>query len=207
MIQLQGERIQSVAMSREARLNKYMKATLEYQKRKDVLRSMTCLYIIHSEKLYLEAGYSSIYDLGMKEMKLSKATISNYMSISKKFMNIETARSLFATDKNDFSYLQLFELKKLSLEEAQQLLADSTIKFDNTASEIKSAVASYLADKQAEKDRVKEDTIKPIKDAYEAFHGAFNKLYEKAGEEEKELLQQIMDSVVLIYNSNDRIFN
>ena len=43
-----------------------------------------CLYVIQNEKLYYEGGYSSVYDLGVNLLKLSKGTISSYISIAKK---------------------------------------------------------------------------------------------------------------------------
>lgn len=209
MIQVQGSKLESVSASREGRYKKYTKAAIEYQRRKDVLRTVTCLYIIQTEKLYLEGGYTSIYDLGMKVMNVSKGTISNYMGVAKKFMDVNTGRTIFASDQGDFSYLQLVELKKLKKEEAQELVQKGIVKYDSTAKEIKAAVADYLGHIKAEQQQVKEDSIKPIKDAYEGFHVAYNALSDRIGQdaESKKLLQDIMDSVVVLYNNNDRLWS
>ena len=57
--------------------------------------------------------------------------------------------------------------------------------------------------------REEEDSIKPIKTAYEGFHKAYNELCERVGDDDtnKNLLQSIMDSVVVLYNENDRLWN
>lgn len=210
MIQVQGNNMEnSVSATRQNRYNRFTKAALEYQKKKDIHRMALCLYVLQTEKLYLEGGYTSVYDLGTKLLKVAKGTISNYVNVAKKFLDTDTGKSIFATDKGDFSYLQLLEMKKLKKEEAQELVNSGTVTFSSTAQEIKGAVASYLGQIKAEQEKVKEDSIKPIKDAYEAFNKSYNELYKYIGEDDscKELLQQIMDSVVVLYNENDRLWN
>ena len=209
MIQVPGKQIESVSASRAKRFNKYMNAVVEYQNRKDVLRTLTCLYIIHSEKLYLEAGYKSITELGVNMLHLSRGTISNYMTVARKFMNLDTAQSVFASDNKDFSYLQMVEMKKLEKDEVFQLLQSGMISYDSTAKEIKNCVSEYLDKKKRASDQAREDEIKPIREAYEAFHSAYNDLSGSIGDDDqkKEMLQRIMDAVVFIYNSNEKLWN
>ena len=100
----------SVSATRQNRYNRFTKAALEYQKKKDIHRMALCLYVLQTEKLYLEGGYTSVYDLGTKLLKVAKGTISNYVNVAKKFLDTDTRKSIFATDKGDFSYLQLLEM-------------------------------------------------------------------------------------------------
>lgn len=168
-----------------------------------------CLYVIQNEKLYYEGGYSSVYDLGVNLLKLSKGTISGYISIAKKFLDTDTGKTIFATDKGDFGYMQLLELKKLKVDEAKELVNSGVINCNSTAQEIRLAVSEYLGRRQAEEQKAKEDSIEPIKKAYEAFHKAYNDISARVGEDttNKNLLQSIMDSVVVLYNENDRLWN
>jgi len=168
-----------------------------------------CLYVIQKEKLYVEGGYTSVYDLGVNLLKLSKGTISGYIGIAKKFLDTDTGKTIFATDKGDYGYMQLLELKKLKVDEAKELVASGKINYNSTAPEIKQAVSDYLGHRQLEEQQAKEDSLKPIKTAYEAFHKAYNELAERVGDDttNKNLLQSIMDSVVVLYNENDRLWN
>lgn len=209
MIQVQGNQMNNVSITRQQRYNRFTKAAIEYQKKKDIHRTALCLYILQSEKLYLEGDYKSVFDLGVDILKVSKGTVSGYVNVAKKFLDTNTGKSIFASDKGDFTYLQLLEMKKLKTEEAKELVNSGIVNYGSTAQEIKSAVASYLGQIQAEKDKLKEDSIKPIKTAYEAFNASYNELYEMVSGDDacKELLQKIMDSVVVLYNENDRLWN
>lgn len=168
-----------------------------------------CLYVLQSEKLYVEGGYTNIYDLGIKILKVSRGTVSGYVQIAKKFLDSNTGKSVFATDTADFSYIQLVELKKLKPDEVKELVSGGKVTFDSTREEIKQAVAAYLTDKKQEAAEAKEEAVKPIKDAYEAFHKAYNELVKRVGDDtdNKELLQSIMDSMVVLYNENDRLWS
>lgn len=210
MIQVDAKHINNtMSAEREKRYKRFTAGAKEYQNKKDIHRMALCLYVIQNEKLYLEGGYTSVYDLGTKLLGVSNGTISGYISIAKKFLDTNTGKTIFATDKGDFGYLQLLEMKKLKVEEAKELVSNGTITFNSTASEIKQAVSDYLSHIKAEEVQAKEDSIKPIKTAYEGFHKAYNELCERVGDDDtnKNLLQSIMDSVVVLYNENDRLWN
>lgn len=209
MIQVQGNQMNNVSATRQQRYKRFTNAAVEYQKKKDIHRTALCLYVLQSEKLFLEGGYKSVFDLGVDILKVSKGTISGYVNVAKKFLDTNTGKSIFASDKGDFTYLQLLEMKKLKTEEAKELVNSGIVNYGSTAQEIKSAVASYLGQIQAEKDKLKEDSIKPIKTAYEAFNASYNELYDIVSGDDtcKELLQNIMDSVVVLYNENDRLWS
>lgn len=194
---------------RQKRYNRFTAGAKEYQNKKDIHRMALCLYVLQTEKLYVVGGYTSIYDLAMKQLNISKGTISGYINIAKKFLDVNTGKTIFASDKGDFGYLQLLELKKLKVEEAQQLFNTGVINYNSTASEIKGAVSLYLGHKQAEEQQAKENALKPLKEAYEAFHVAYNELSNIVGNDTnaKNLMQTIMDSVVVLYNENDRLWN
>ena len=210
MIQVNANRInQNVSATRQSRYKKFTQGAVQYQNKKDIHRMALCLYVIQKEKLYVEGGYTSVYDLGVNLLKLSKGTISGYISIAKKFLDTDTGKTIFATDKGDFGYMQLLELKKLKVDEAKELVNSGTINCNSTAQEIRLAVSEYLGHRQAEEQKAKEDSIEPIKKAYEAFHKAYNDLSARVGDDttNKNLLQSIMDSVVVLYNENDRLWN
>lgn len=210
MIKRNVNHIQNVVSEeRKKRYDKFTNGAYTYQSKKDILRMALCLYMLQNEKLYIDGGYTSIYELATDLYKLSKGTISGYINIAKKFLNAETGRTIFATDKGDFGYLQLLELKKLKVDEAKELVESGLINYHSTANEIKTAIVTYQTLKKSEIEKEKEDSIRPIKEAYEKFHEAYNKLDELVGEEmeKKELLQSIMDSVVILYNENDRLWS
>lgn len=167
-----------------------------------------CLYVLQSEKLYLEGGYKNVYEMGAKILGVSKGTVSGYVAVAKKYLDSNTGKSIFASEKGDFSYLQLLEMKKLTKEDALQLVSNGSITYNTTVKEIKAIVAAHLGQIEAEKQQAREKSIEPIKTAYEAFHKAYNKLSECVGEDDtcKGLLQEIMDSVVVLYNENDRLW-
>lgn len=200
---------QSISAEREKRYKRFTAGAKEYQNKKDIHRTALCLYVIQTEKLYLEGGYTSVYDMATKLLGLSKGTISGYISIAKKFLDTNTGKTIFATDKGDFSYLQLLELKKLKVEDAKSLIESGVINYNSTANEVKQAVNDYLSRIKAEEAQAKEDAIQPIKKAYEDFHKAYNELCERVGDDttNKNLLQSIMDSMVVLYNENDRLWN
>lgn len=203
---------ESIAEKRQKRYEKFVNAALAYQKKKDLCKTALCIQIINSEKLYLEGGYNNIYDCGMAILNVARGTVSNYVMVARAFINPDTGLSVFATEHGDFNLVQLLELKKLKKEEVDSLIKGGMINFRTPANEIKALVATYLGKqkekRQKEDDEAREERIKPIKDAYEAFHKAFNALNEYCGVDDvcKEYLQQIMDSVVVLYHNNDRLW-
>lgn len=210
MIQTQGNNLDNaVNANRRKRYERFCNGAIEYQKKKDIHRMALCLYVLQSEKLFVEGGYTNIYELGMKLLNVSRGTVSGYVQIAKKFLDSNTGKSIFANDSGDFSYFQLTALKKLKPDDVKELLSTGKITFNTTEKEIKQAVAAYLTDKKQEEAEAKEEAVKPIKDAYEAFHKAYNELEKRVGDDtdNKALLQSIMDSVVVLYNENDRLWN
>ncbi len=200
---------QTVSKARIQRLQKFSNAAIEYQKRKDIFRTALCLQVIQNEKLYLESDYDNMSKFSTSLLGLTKGTISNYLNIAKKFLDSKTGTSIFASDKGDFGYLQLVELKKLSVDEAKDIVSRGIINYNTPAKEVKQAVSDFKAQIQQDTAKAKEDSIKPIKTAYEAFNTSYNELYELVSGDDicRELLQKIMDSVVVLYNENDRLWN
>lgn len=209
MIQMQGENVQqSVSVVREQRLQRFSKAAIEYQKKKDLHRVALCMQVIYNEKLYLEAGHANIYELGKSVLGTTRATTSNYLTVAKKFLDSNSGKSIFADGSRDFGYTQLVEMKKLSVDDAKELVKSGAINFDSTAKEIKQTVAEFVTMQKKDAEKLKEESLNPLKDAYEDFHKAFNELQERVTDEAgKALLQKIMDSVVVLYNENDRLWN
>lgn len=209
MIRMDAKHIdKTVSAEREKRYLRFTTSAKEYQNKKDIHRTALCLYVIQNEKLYLEGGYSSVYELGVNLLGLSKGTISGYVNIAKKFLDRNTGKTIFATDRGDFGYMQLLEMKKLKVEDVKELIGIGAIDYNSTVSEIKTAVDDYLGDRKAKEAQAKEDSIKPIKTAYEAFQSAYNELYQRTTDDtSKKLLQSIMDSVVVLYNENDRLWS
>lgn len=208
MIQLQGKELEvSAAKSRVDRLAKFTSAAITYSKKKDIHRCALCMQVINNEKLYLEGGYKTCYEcINAVFGGITRATVSNYLTIARRFLDANTGKTIFADGDKDFVYTQLIELKKLKVDEVRELMKD-TITYDSTVAEIKEAVTGYKARLQASHDEERERAIAPLKKAYEDFHKAYNELSEHLNNDsDKELMQRMMDSVVLLYNENDRLW-
>lgn len=199
---------QTTSIVRQQRLRSFCNAALKYQERKDIHRTALCIYVIHSEKLFKESEYQNIYDLGKSLLGASKVTTSNYINVAKKFLDGKTGRSIFESNNKDFGFSQLVELKRLDVDDVRKLLECGEITLDTTAKDIKNVVSEYIARTKEEARKAKEDSLKPLKEAYENFNTAFNELYESVTDEHfKELLSIMMDSAVTLYNENDRLWN
>lgn len=208
MIQVTGKAAHDISHSRGMKLRKCIESAREYQKINDVFRVALCLRTIQNEKLYLDSEYKDIYAVGRIALKIQRGTVYNYLTVARKFLDADTGSSVFKNGDMDFAIMQLLELKKQTVEEIRGMLDSGVITFDTPAKAIKQIVADIEARKAKEVERTKEESVKPLKDAYETFHVAFNQLKSLVGSDDEisELLQTIMDSVVFLYNENDRLW-
>lgn len=197
-----------ISQARLDRLEKFTKAGWTYQARKDYHRMALCLQIIYNEKLYLESDSKDIYDYVRTHFNIQRGSTSNYLQVARKFLNSDTGNSVFIDNNVDFDITQLIKLKKLSVEEVKEMLQSGVISFDSTVREIEEAVNKYDKDKENKKKQAIEESLKPLNEAYEKYHVAFNKLRDmlSGNNEALELMQEIMDCVVLLYNENDRLW-
>ena len=198
-----------VSQSRLQQLEKYTNAGIEYQKKNDSNRLALCVYLIYTNKLFLEAGFKNIYDYCKEHFNIERGTTSNYVNVAKKFLDSSNGRSIFAQGNADFSFIAMIELKSLSPDDIRYLLNNGKITLGCTANEAKTIAKEYKDYKKEQARLEAEGRKAPIIEAYEAYNKAFNELKNCIPDSDtkaKDLLQKIMDNVVILYNNNDRLW-
>lgn len=211
MIQLGNDKLtdnSGYAQERLKQLERYTRACQEYQKKQDSKRVALCVNSIYRDRLFLESGEKDIYSYCQKHFNIVRGAVGNYNTVARKFLDRNTGYSIFADGKRDFSFSCLLKLKSLLPDEIRELLKDGTLTLETTARDCEAIVAGIKARKKEAVKQDKEESLKPIKQAYEDFHMSYNELRQIVQDNDTalELMQKIMDCVVILYNQNDRLW-
>lgn len=172
---------------------------------------------IQTEELYVEDGYSNIYEYGEKVLGYKKAMTNNLVRIAGQYIDKEAMKSILATDSGDYSVSQLQELLVIEPTDAKQLSNSEIITPSMTTKAIRKAVKDFRESEKTEPEE-KEDSGScdgeddsgkgedEYSTAYEDFHKFYNELKEFLSTvpadttvAKESLLPSIMSSVMTMH--------
>lgn len=172
---------------------------------------------IQTEELYVEDGYSNIYEYGEKVLGYKKAMTNNLVRIAGQYIDKEAMKSILATDSGDYSVSQLQELLVIEPTDAKQLSDSEIITPSMTTKAIRKAVKDFRESEKTEPEE-KEDSGScdgeddsgkgedEYSTAYEDFHKFYNELKEFLSTvpadttvAKESLLPSIMSSVMTMH--------
>lgn len=172
---------------------------------------------IQTEELYVEDGYSNIYEYGEKVLGYKKAMTNNLVRIAGQYIDKEAMKSILATDSGDYSVSQLQELLVIEPTDAKQLSDSEIITPSMTTKAIRKAVKDFRENEKTEPEEKEDNGSCDGEDdsgkgedeystAYEDFHKFYNELKEFLSTvpadttvAKESLLPSIMSSVMTMH--------
>ena len=163
------------------------------------------LFRVQTEKLYeVVERWTNVYEYAGEVLHFTKMTTSNYIRVARCYLQKDKPLNIFGNDR--FSITQLVEMCRGNLEEVKAMVTSGSITPDMSSVAIREVIASSNKAKKDADKAMQEEALLPIREAHEDFHKAYNKLKEhliERGDTEgaEEMLPEIMDALVRIYNA------